>query len=409
VRLVIYSINFVPELTGVGKYTGEMVEWLSKHGHELYVVTALPYYPRWQIFEGYRQWRYSREVMCEANVWRCPLWVPKSPSGIKRIIHLLSFALSSFPVLVSMKRFKPDLVLVVEPPLFCAPAAVLLSRIVRAKSWLHVQDFEVDAAFDLGLLKANWLRRMVISIEKWIMNKFDRVSTISERMLDRLAVKNVDKSHRIIFPNWVDTEIIYPTCKSKKLCEEIKISVDSIVALYSGAMGQKQGMEIIINAARELESESKIKFVMCGQGATYEYLRSISKDLKNIFWLPLQPIDRLNELLNLADIHLLPQRAGAEDLVMPSKLTGMLASGKPIVATSNVGTQIEKIVKNCGIVVPPEDLESFVGAILELSNNLELRTSLGAHARNYAVTQLDRNIILDRFQQDLLLCCSGRT
>ena len=191
----------MPELTGIGKYTGEMAEWLAARGHEVRVVTAPPYYPAWKVTEGYTGWRYQREGdkatltglprryaprndgAVEMVVYRCPLWVPGRPSGLKRILHLASFALSSLPVMLRQTFWRPDVVWVVEPPLFCSPAALLTARLCGAKSWLHVQDFEVDAAFDLGILKAGLLRRWVLAVERWLMRRFDHVLTFPRKFV----------------------------------------------------------------------------------------------------------------------------------------------------------------------------------------------------------------------------------
>jgi len=159
VKILIYGVNYAPELTGIGKYTGEMAKWLVEQGHDVRVVTAPPYYPEWQIEKGYSGMRYSKENMHGVDIWHCPLYVPKKPSGLKRMIHLVSFACTSLPVMVRQMFWKPDIMWVVEPPLFCAPTAWAVARLSGGKSWLHVQDFEVDAAFDLGILPFAWMKR----------------------------------------------------------------------------------------------------------------------------------------------------------------------------------------------------------------------------------------------------------
>jgi len=97
VRILIYGVNYAPELTGIGKYTGEMAEWMAGHGHDVRVVTVPPYYPEWKVRDGYSGWKYSHERLNGVKVWRCPLYVPANQSGLKRILHLVSFALSSLP------------------------------------------------------------------------------------------------------------------------------------------------------------------------------------------------------------------------------------------------------------------------------------------------------------------------
>ena len=405
-RILIHGINFAPELTGTGKYTGEMAEWLTVRGHEVCVVTAPPYYPEWRIGAGYSAWKYRRDSYSGGSVvYRCPLWVPSRASGLKRLLHLFSFAVSSFPVMLRQVFWQPDLVWVVEPALFCAPGTWLAARLCGAKTWLHVQDFEVDAAFDLGLLKGRWLRRMVLTVERWLLRRFDRVSTISHRMLARLDTKGVPEERQMLFPNWVDTEQIFPMPErgGGSLRQDLGLPDDAVVALYSGNMGQKQGLEIVIEAARTLVSESRIRFVMCGQGAGFAQLRAMAEDLSNIVWLPLQPLERLNELLNMADIHLLPQRADAADLVMPSKLTGILASGRPVVATAAEGTEVWSVVAGRGINTPPGDAEAFAEAVRALAGNADERMRLGRQGRKYAEENLSTDAVLLRFERELLL------
>ena len=400
-KILLISTNYSPELTGTGKYSGEMLDWLVEQNHEVRVVCAPPYYPQWQIGEGYSSWKYKIENSLNKKVYRCPLWVPAKPSGLKRLTHLASFALSSFPIVLKQIFWKPDVVICIEPPLFNSFSAIITSKLSGAKSILHIQDFEVDAAFELGIVKAGWLKSFIYAVERFLMNRFDRVSTISEAMLDKLNKKGVDSIKQLFFPNWVDTAFIYPLENPSIYRAELNISLSKAVALYSGNMGEKQGLEIVIQAAKELENEN-VQFIMCGSGAVLERLRVLAKDLKNILWLPLQPLERLNDFLNVADIHLLPQQAGAADLVMPSKLTGMLASGRPIIATADVDTQVEKVVKECGVVVAPEDSAEFSQSIKILSEDIELRESLGVKARKYADNNLQYEVIMKKFEKELL-------
>ena len=404
-RILLVGINYAPELTGIGKYSNEMAEWLAAAGHRVRVVTAPPYYPEWRIGAGYAAWRYSKEACAGVAIWRCPLWVPARPSGLKRLIHLASFALSSLPVMLRQILWRPQVVLVIEPPLMCAPATLLLSKLCRAKVWLHVQDFEVDAAFDLGILPPGYLRKIVLSVERLLMRSFDRVSTISPNMLGRLASKGVAQEKSVLFPNWVDTQAIFPMSSPAPMCAELGIPNSSIVALYSGNMGEKQGLEIVLQAASQLVTKPEIKFVLCGDGAVKKKLFDAYGHLPNVIWLALQPVDRLNDLLNMADIHLLPQRADVADLVMPSKITGMLASGRPVLATADSGTQVAQLVTTCGKVVAPGNTQMFVQGLLELASDPQQRKIFGEAARQASLSW-DKLNVLRCFEEQLLGLCN---
>jgi len=394
-RILLVTINYWPELTGIGKYTGEMAEWLVRNGWEVRVVTAPPYYPAWRIGQDYSGWRYRTEKVHGVSILRCPLWVPAQLSGLKRILHLMSFALSSLPLILWQGwRWRPDVIFTVEPPLFCAPAALLGARLGHAQAWLHVQDFEVDAAFELGILRSQRLRRWVLAAESWLMRRFDRVSTISERMLERLEAKGVATSRRSLFQNWVELDRIRPVAATSPLRAEWGLTDTDVVVLYSGNMGEKQGLEILVEAAQGLRDRTGVVFLLCGDGAARQRLERLADGVVNIRFKPLQPADRLNDLLNLADIHVLPQRADAADLVLPSKLTNMLASGRPVVATASAGTQVAELVRDCGVVVPPGDVAALVGALSGLAESAERRRALGMRARALAERLWDKERLL---------------
>lgn len=399
-RLLFLGLNYAPELTGIGKYSGEMMEWFAARGHDVRVVTAPPYYPTWRVNYGYSQWRYEREVSpAGAVIYRCPLWVPQRPTGFKRILHLSSFALSSLPIMLASAAWKPDVVLTVEPAFACAPVALLTARLCGAPGWLHIQDFEVDAAFDLGLLPAGGLVQWFAhKCERILRRGFSQFSTISRGMMSRLPQKGVDASRAVFFPNWVDVKTIRPDENADTFRRELGIGRDKIVLLYSGNMGMKQGLEILPQLAARLRGYRHLHFVFCGDGAYRVQLEKSVAGLENVSILRLQPAERLNELLNMADIHLLPQRAGAADLVMPSKLTGMLASARPVIATAASGTQIAATVEGHGIAVEPGDLQALADAVVMLAENAELRLSMGEAARAFSIRELARDTVLLRFE-----------
>lgn len=405
-QILLYGINFAPELTGIGKYTGEMAAWLAARGHDVRVVTAPPYYPAWAVSPGYSSGAYRTEQWQGVQVVRCPLWVPRQPGGAKRLLHLASFAVSSLPVLLAQVFWRPQVVWVVEPALFCAPAAWGVARLSGAKAWLHVQDFEVDAAFDLGLLKGQRIRAWVAGVERWLMRRFDVVSTISLRMHQRLLAKGVDASRARLAVNWVDmAQFARPSPDGMAAYRrQLSLPQDAVVALYSGNMGGKQGLEILAELARQCPA---VQYVFCGNGAGRADLVARCQGLPNVHFLELQPAERLPDLLGMADIHLLPQRADAADLVMPSKLTGMLASARPVVATAHAGTELAAVVQTCGLVVPPEDPAALAQAVHTLATDRALRQRLGEAGYAYAQAHLDRDAVLRQFEADMLKALSN--
>jgi colanic acid biosynthesis glycosyl transferase WcaI len=402
-KILIYGINYAPELTGVGKYTAEMAVLLASRGHEVRVVCAPPYYPEWRIGEGYVSWRYQHETRDGVAIWRAPLWVPTRPSGLKRMLHLATFAATSLPLLVRHVLWRPHAVMLIAPTLMCAPGSLMLARITRARAWLHIQDYEVDAAFDLGLLKSSFAARTARWVESALLRRFDAVSSITRQMSARATTKGVDASRVVCLPNWVDVSTIFPLARPSEFRRLLGIPAEQKVILYSGNMGAKQGIETLADAAVALAARTDLTFVFCGSGAAKESLVERCSGLTNCVFLPLQPVDRLNELLNLADIHVLPQRGDAADLVMPSKLTGMFASGRATVAMARRGTALYEAVAPRGVVVPPDNVKALAAAITVLASDAERRTALGKAARNYAERALSPESTIRAFEERLAM------
>src|SRR6185437_3568250 len=257
--------------------------------------------------------------------------------------HLLSFMLGSFPVVLRQMFWEPQIIFTVEPTFFCAPDTLFAASCAGAASWLHVQDFEVDAAFDLGLLPAQGpIHDGALRVENFFIYAFDRVSGISARMVDRALSKGIPEERVVMFPNWVDVDTIRPLDRPasenvirRELAGRVPGIENKIILLYSGNMGAKQGLEVLAPLADSFRDDPRVHFLFCGDGAFRERLETLIVHLPNVTMLPLQPLKRLNELMNAADIHLLPQRASAADLVMPSRLGAMLASGRPVIATAH--------------------------------------------------------------------------
>lgn len=404
-KILILSINYSPELTGIGKYTGEMAEWLASHGHTVRVVTAPPYYPTWNVFPGYRTFSFQREHLNGVDVWRCPLWVPAKPSALKRLIHLTSFALSSLPVMLCQVKWRPDVVMVIQPPFFCAPSALLVSLLTKACSWLHVQDFEVPAFFRLGFGVSTRLEKLFTGFESCLTKSFDRVSTISFSMVERLQLLGVEARKCQYIPNWVDVEHIRPLPRAESLRSRLGISDDTFVALYSGNMGKKQGLEMVIEAAMHFQgTHPEVLFLLVGDGAAHRELKNMTEDLSlaNVKFLPLLPLAELPNLFTSADLHLVIQKRGAADVVMPSKLTGILAAGGTVLITADQNTELGRLVEKfpaIGIRVAPEDVQEFIDGVEQSIRRIRANGYLNTASRAYAEKYLDKNVILGNLER----------
>jgi len=300
--------------------------------------------------------------------------------------------------------------MVMAPTLFSAPIALLAGRLMSGKTWLHVLDLEVDAASELGFLRSRRIIGAAHRLERWLLARFDFVSTISTKMREAIERKGVPSERLGLFPNWVDTDSFRPLSRPVPLRQELGIPDDRCVALYSGSMGKKQGLEHVIAAARillETPGPSPL-FILAGAGPMRADLESLAQDLPNVRILPLQPNERFNEFLNVGDIHLLPQRRDANDLVMPSKLLAMLAVGRPVIATAPPDSEIARTLVGIGIITPPEDPRALAEAVRALAADPVRRQSMGEGAVRLARASMNSETILREAEARLVVLASRR-
>jgi colanic acid biosynthesis glycosyl transferase WcaI len=399
-RILFLGLNYAPEQIGIAVYSAGLCEYLAAAGHEVHAIVGKPYYPEWRTYEGFRGGGARRSVENGVSLTRVPHYVPAEPSGARRMAHLTSFGAAALaPTLAEARRFRPDLVFTVAPSLIAAPVARLAAQVSGAKSWLHIQDFEVEAAFATGLIDSvGMLARAAKAFEHRVLRSFDQVSSISYEMCTK--ARNIGARQVYEFRNWADLDAVRPLESPSAYRERWGI-VTEHVALYSGNIANKQGIEILVDVARLLQARADLTFVICGQGPNRAALEARAAGLANVQFHDLQPIAELNQLTGLASVHLLPQKAGAADLVLPSKMTNMLASGRPVIATAHADTGLAREVAGCGRVVPPEDAPALAAAIVELLDSPVKYRQAAANARQRALANWDRRSLLGDLETQL--------
>jgi colanic acid biosynthesis glycosyl transferase WcaI len=392
-------MNYAPELTGIGKYSHEMAVWLHKKtGAQIRVICSAPYYPQWEIYSGHKN-KYTIYSEDNITLFRCPIYIPKHITSLSRILHLISYAATSSLSTLYQMKWKPDLVICVAPNLLGAIIPVIVGKIIGAKTWLHIQDLEIDAAERLGMIKSKLLLKLLHKIESIFYNNFCKITTISEGMKDQLLSKGVDKSVVSLMPNWANLNEIYPIDKNHPsviaYINHLKLPQDAKIALYSGSISEKQGLEELILAFKDLTNE-EILILICGNGPNLEKLKKLAEPNKKIKFLDLVPKNELNLLLNIADVQLLIQKNEIDDQVMPSKLANMIAVGRPIIVIANESSNISTLItkQNLGIAVPPNKLGSLVETIQAITNNNHMQLEIAKNCSKYSQEHLSIDQIL---------------
>ena len=410
-RILLIGYNFFPEVTGIGKYNGEMMHWLARKGCDCTVITAYPYYPYWKVQEPYFRNRFLYktenkrfESGGKLTIYRCPMYIPAQPTGFKRMLLDFSFLLSAaFKLIQLIPGPKFDSVITIAPSFQFGLLGILYKKFRNAKALYHVQDMQIEAARDLKLIKSKNIVNLLFRTEKYIFDNSDIISSISQGMISRLEAKA--KKSVLLFPNWVDIDLFYPICDRAFLKERFGFKAVDKIILYSGAIGEKQGLESIIYAANEYKSYNNLVFIICGSGPYKQKLQELAVRLnvQNINFFPLQPFDKFNQFLNMADVHLVIQKINTSDLVMPSKLTTILAIGGLAVITANKDSSLYALVHkhHMGLLVEAESQVALnEGIKLAISADTSLMT---ANARVYAEENLSIESVMGAFKRSINL------
>ncbi|MEJ7560423.1 MAG: WcaI family glycosyltransferase [Pedobacter sp.] len=403
-RILLVGINFSPELTGIGKYSGEMINWMADNGNECTVVTTFPYYPTWSVQQPYSGKFYKRERSKGGNVdvFRCPIYVPANPSGARRILHDASFFLSSFLV-IFMLLFKKrhDYIICMAPPFHIGFLGLFYRFFKGGELVYHIHDMQIEAARDFEIIKSKHIFGFLFKLERFILNHTDHLSTISVGMVQKVKAKIYRDI--ILFPNWVDTELFSPLPDRDHLKQTWGFSPNDKVVCYSGSIGEKQGLESLIRIAKQTENEAHIKYVICGNGPYRQRLMEMAAEqgLVNMHFMDLQPLETFNVFLNMIDVHLVLQKKSACDLMMPSKLTTIWSAGGLALVTAQQGTTLHTAISEhkMAVVIDCENEELLKQAIVRCCK--EDFSTETTNARAYALTHLSRANILKQFMADL--------
>ena len=396
--IAIVGINYFPELTGIPVYTTGMAEYLFQKGFDVTVYTAFPYYPDWLKYEGDKGRCFRKEVINSVKIRRSYVYVPNPVNTLKRVIHELSFILSSMANYLMGPR--ADLTIVVSPPLFTGLPIWLLARLKGSKVLFHVQDLQPDVAIELGMLGTGLFAKLLYKIEKVIYDRVDWVSTVCSGMLERMLKKGVARENSFLLRNWGNEDVISPRDKNTEYRDKYSLNRKYVV-LYAGNLGVKQGINIVTEAGEKLKYRTDIQFLMAGNGAVKPWLLEHvnSKRLNNITLLPTQPSERLSDLLATADVSIVPQRKEAKNIVLPSKLLNIMVSGRPVIATAEPESELGRTINtaNCGLLVEPENSDALAKAIIYFKDHPQEASEFGTNGRNYIVKHFTKKQILDGF------------
>lgn len=397
-RILVFGTLYEPDLGPSVPLIGSLCKSLVRDGHEVTVITLVPHYPSGIVSREFRGRLFWNSVEEGVKIIRVGL---PSVDRSKLPLRLLQFLCYQLGAAWAILGQKYDVVLAGSPSLSgWLPFAVAVA--LRRKPAIYsVQDLYPDVGIALGIFRNKTVISVIAALEKFCLRHATIVQTISGSFLPGLHRLGVPDSKIALVYNWIDTEFIRPLPRRNQFSKEHSLD-DRFVILYAGNMGPSQGLQNVLAAAKLLENEKDILFVLVGDGSEKKslVLEAEKQSLKNVVFLPFQPRESLPNIMASADVALVPLRKGIELGSLPSKLFTVLASGRPLVASVEKDSEMWNLVERAkaGLLVPPEDPAALSQAILALKTDETLCMQMGQNARIWAEQNHSTNVAKEKFE-----------
>ncbi len=382
-KLTVVCPHFYPDVAPTGAVITRIVEELAARNHSIEVLTSLPWYRDHKIEPGFE----GRWVRREDVPWGSITRFNPFPTADKKNLVKRAASFGGFSALTAargMRGEKVDAVLAMSPPLTLGLTGYAIARRRKAPLVFNIQDVYPDVAIELGALTNPKVISAAYRLEKVCYKRADAVTVLSEDLKDNLSAKVDDPSKIRVIPNFVDTETIRPSERENGYRAEYGLAGKTVV-MYAGNVGLSQSLDLVIHAAAALADEKDLVFVINGGGAALEGLREAATGLTNVVFVPMQPVERLPEVLAAGDIHLVPLKKGLSRSSVPSKSYSILAAGRALLASVDAGSEVARVIEraDAGIAVPPEDPDAFTKAIRDLVAAPERTAEMGANGRRF--------------------------
>ena len=410
-RLAVLCPHFEPDTAPTGVVMSRIVHELAALGHEVHVVTALPWYREHRIEPGWE----GRWIRTETTSWGSITRVHPFPGGDKRNLVRRALGFAGFGVLsglASLRGGRVDAVIAMSPPLTIGLTGWVTHLVRRGPLVFNIQDVFPDAAIDTGAITD----RRIIAVARWLervsYHRSAAVTVLSDDLRDNVAAKIAPSRRRrgrpevVVIPNFVDTAFITPLDRMTPLRAELGIG-DGPVVLYAGNIGFSQSLEMVIDTARGFPDAT---FLINGDGSARATMEARAAGLPNVVFSGYQPHGRVPEVLATGDIHLVPLRAGLGRVSVPSKTYSILAAGRPVLAAIDPATEVPRMIaaSGGGVSVPPDDPEAFREALAGLLADLPAAEAMGRRGRAWVEGEASPAAVAEAYAALVRRVASGR-
>lgn len=400
-KFLILTQYFAPEPGAAQVRLAAIVRQLVRAGQEVEIVTAMPNYPRGQIFDGYRRTLYRLDHWDGIPVHR--VWVYASQgAGFKRMLNYASFTLTCLFGLLAAQ--KPDYIFVESPPLFLSVPGFLAAHHWKTPWIFNVADLWPDSIAEMHLLSIGWLMRAAFALERWTYKHATFVNAVTWGIHEQLRLeKHVPVEKLTFLPNGVDTDLFAPMTPDTSLLRRLGLEGKRVV-IFPGTHGYAHGVESILRAAEKLRDDTHIHFLLLGAGSAKSSLVDQAKELglQNITFLdPVSPEEvpryiaiSCCGLVTMRDMPLLKD-------ARPVKALAIMGCAKPVVLA--VGRGSGSFLKDAqgGLVVPIDDPDIIAIAIRYFADHPAEAAQYGRRGRAYVCRNLQWSTLVNDWLQQL--------
>lgn len=402
--ILIVGFYYDPDQTGIAPYTSGLARGLVERGHRVRAIVGYPHYPQWKIAEGYRGLR-MREVIDGVNVTRVRHPVPRSSTGLGRIGMEVAYGAHA----AMIRGPRPDVVLAVSPSLFSVAAALTWRKPGRTAIGVITQDIYCRALTETGAMGGRGAEA-VARVEGGLLSRADGVSVIHDIFADVVAGLGVDPANITVTRNW--SHIAEPTDDRSATRRRLGWGDDEVIAVHAGNMGEKQGLENVVEAARLADAAGQpIRFVLLGDGARRPALETLGSGVRRLQFIDPLPDGEFENALGASDVLILNEKPGVAEMSVPSKLTSYFAASRPVVAAVDPrsGSTREMQAARAGICIESGNPQKLLDAALHTGQDRGSATRLGELGRRYARGVLSQSTALDAYEAWIQRLVAGRT
>jgi colanic acid biosynthesis glycosyl transferase WcaI len=319
-----------------------------------------------------------------------------------RALNYLTYLPTSLAVGLQQRR--PDVVVCGTDPPFLADVAMIVARRFRAPLVVISQDVFPEIAIELGRLRNPAAVRLLRALVNFYLRRADRVVAIGETMRERLEQKGAPADRIRVIPNWSNAEAIQPTSRRNAWSATHGLA-DSFVVMHSGNVGHAQDLHMLVRASTYLRDLDDLAVVIIGTGARHVELAELAErlDADAVHFLPYQPRQVLSQSLSSAHVHVVGLAHGLSGYIVPSRLYGILAAGRPVIVAADPDSETARVVERvgCGVVVPAGNPTALAGAIRRAHDGELDLERLGKLGREYLLSEATQQHAVRRYREML--------